>query len=447
MTDKPRLIIDLAAEQAVLGAVLANRNAMPIVSAELVPEDFWSPANRTLYETMQRLADEGCALDPVTVTAELKATDAFTPSLVPEYAAHLAETVPSAAHALDYARAVAKMGALRRLADAGRKITATVERHEGDVAATLDACEEIVSRALAQRRTSSEVLAFDAVEAVEREIRARKDGEKLARLMLGCEPIDARTRGLAPGSLVILAARPGVGKTSLALQLASHVAEGGGAVALFSLEMGRTELAERLVMQRVGIGQEAMLSGELTEKDWSRFLKLEERLRGARLWLDDSSSLTRHELRGRARRRALQHGLDLVVVDYVQLMRAGGRHENRQAEVAAISRALKALARELGCVVLAISQLNRNVEREHVGTGEERRSRPPQLSDLRESGALEQDADVVVFLYPDPRPSEGEGSTTRRTAVKVAKNRSGRVGLGRLDFKPLTTSFHSCESS
>ncbi len=414
---------NVEAEQSVLGAMLVNPNAIAAAAEVLSPDDFYRDAHRLLYRAVLTLFDRGEEVDVVTLGAQLEREGVLERAGGRELLHTLAEFVPAAANALHYAGIVREQSVLRSLIRVGNEIAELGYRHPGDTATLLDACEQKVFAIQQQRRVAEfqhiqDVLVrnFEYLDALERE-------HGVSGVATGFESIDRLTGGLQKSNLVVLAARPGVGKTSLALNIAQHVTtHEGNAVAVFSLEMSAQELGERLMCSLARVSSHKLRTGSLSDGDYAKLVQAASELEKTDLYIDDTAGLNMFELRGKARRLHSKRPLTMIVVDYLQLMAGDGRADNRQQEVSNISRALKQLARELEVPVIAISQLNRSPEA--------RADREPQLSDLRESGAIEQDADMVMFLYEDPSDPQGKGTVK----LKVAKHRNGPTGLVKLGF-------------
>lgn len=413
---------DLAAEQSVLGGMLLSMDAIADVLERLRPIDFYRPAHQSVYGAILDLYGRGEPADAVTVAAELDRRGLLVRVGGAPYLHTLIATVPTAANAGYYAGIVADKAVLRRLVEAGTRVVqyGYAGADEADV-------NDIVDRAraeiydVAQRRTSEDFSALeDLLQPTMDEIEALASQGGLARgVPTGYRDLDELTNGLSPGALVIVAARPGAGKTTAALDiLRSCSVRHGLPSVLFSLEMSKTEIVMRLLAAEANVSLADMRSGRMTDGDWTRLAKRMSSLSEAPLFIDDSPNLTLMEIRAKARRLKHRSGLRLVVVDYLQLMNSGKRHESRQQEVSALSRNLKLLAKELKVPVVALSQLNRGPE--------QRADKMPVLSDLRESGSLEQDADLVVLLH---RPGLADPLDPRAGEVDllVAKHRAGRT--------------------
>jgi replicative DNA helicase len=402
---------DITAEQCVLGGMLLSKDAIADVVEVLRPVDFYRPAHQTVFETVIDLYGRGEPADPVTVAAELTRHGELARVGGAPYLHTLIASVPTAANAGYYARIVAERAILRRLVEAGTRIVqlgyGAASGHGGDV-------DEIVDRAQAavydvtERRTSDDYLrleevlqgTLDEIEAI-----SSRDGGMVG-VPTGFKDLDELTNGLHPGQMVIVAARPSLGKSTIALDwLRSAAIKHGLPSVIFSLEMSRNEITMRLLSAEARVPLHHMRSGTMSDEDWARLARRMGEVAEAPLFIDDSPNLTMMEIRAKARRLKQRHDLRLIVIDYMQLMTSPRKVDSRQQEVSELSRSIKLLAKELEVPVVAVSQLNRNPE--------QRADKKPQLSDLRESGAIEMDADVVLLLhredfYEKESPRAGE---------------------------------------
>ena len=423
---------DIDAEKAVLGSIFIEPEAITQVAPLLNPEDFFRAAHRTIYRACLTLHERGMPAEYLLVSSVLEEAGRLDEVGGATFLAQLTTDTPTAAYAVHYAQLVAQASLRRRLIKTSTAITAAA--YEAETAETaLDQAESLVLALSAAGRTKrrfvrlGELLGgfLDEVEQLE-----KQSGQPLG-VPSGLTDLDALTNGFHPGALVILAGRPGTGKTSMSLNMAVNAARTGVPVGVFSLEMGQDELRQRIACGAAGVNAQTVRRGKLSDDEWSRLVSACAALDPLPLWIDDTPALPILELRTKARRLQQEHGLGLVVVDYLQLMR-GTKQENRVQEVTEISQALKALARELGVAVVALSQLNRSVE--------SRPDRRPQLSDLRESGSIEQEADLVLFLN---RPELYDPDTTRKGIcdVQIAKHRSGPTGEVALQFTAEFTRF------
>jgi replicative DNA helicase len=412
---------NLEAEQSVLGAVLLDREAAEHCAEVLRPEDFYREAHRRIFDAVLSLVARHEAVDVITVAEELQRAGHLEAVGGLPYLTDLAASVPATANAPYYARIVADKAVLRELLRATNEIAEEVYAGNLDPDALLDQAEARIFRIAEARRTSrpfrplKDVLlrTFSDLERL-----YERQGEVIGTTT-GLEGLDRLTTGLHPAELIVLAARPSQGKTALALNIALAAAGKGAAVGFFSLEMAAEQLALRLLCMTAGVPGDRVRSGFIAEDDWPKLGWALGKLSEAPIYIDDTPNMSIMDVRARARRMRSECGIQLLIVDYLQLMHARGRHESRQQEIAEISRSLKALARELEIPVLALSQLSRAVEA--------RENRRPQLSDLRESGAIEQDADVVIFIYQDPKWAE-DPSRRYEMELIVAKQRNGPTG-------------------
>jgi replicative DNA helicase len=409
---------DLAAEQAVLGAMLLSKDAIADVIESLKLDDFYRPAHGTVYAAILDLYGRGEPADAVMVAGELTRSGEIGRIGGAGYLHTLVSSVPTAANASYYARIVAERAVLRRMVTAGTRIVQMGYAGEGEVDDLVDRAQAEVYE-LTSGRTSEDYLPlreiFDGtineIEAI-----AAHNGQMVG-VPTGFADLDALTNGLHGGQLVILAARPAIGKSTLGLDLARAASIKHGLTSvIFSLEMARNEIVMRLVSAEAQIPLQHMRSGTMSDADWQKMARKSGQIVDAPLFIDDSPNMSMMEIRAKCRRLKQQHNLRLVVVDYLQLMSSGKRVESRQQEVAEFSRALKLLAKELEVPVIAISQLNRGPE--------QRQDKKPMMSDLRESGSLEQDADVVILLHREDA-YEKESPRAGEADFIVAKHRNG----------------------
>src|SRR5215208_1288533 len=398
---------DLDAERAVIGAMLVSEAAVSAVGEMLDAEDFYSETHRVLYGVMMRLYSRGDPIDQLTLSDELKSVGEFDRIGGRSYVFRLVESVPTAANAARYAEIVRGKALLRAVIDAGSRIQQEAFAEPDDVTQALDAAEQLIygvsNRQLKEHLAPVSELAPSTLEMIQRLY--EQEGE-VTGVESGFEDLDQKTTGFHKSDLVILAARPAMGKTAMALNVIWHAAAVKGLpVAIFSLEMSKEQLVQRLISQITRIKTQDLRSGNVKAEDWPKLVRGVAEVSRAPIWIDDSAGVTLMEMRAKVRRLAsrlsaqAETPLSLVVVDYLQLMIGqGARSENRQQEIAEISRGLKILARDLDVPVLAIAQLSRAVEQRH--------DKRPLLSDLRDSGAIEQDADFGMVLYRDEHYSQ-----------------------------------------
>ena len=429
---------NVEAEEAVLGALLIDPDAIIRLATILNPGDFYREKHGWIYDAMLNLHDRREPIDFLTVCDELERREQLNEVGGPAFITSQINAVPTSIHAEHYARIVERTATRRRLIDAAGQIAALAYQEADDVEEVVDRAEQILF-GVSERRISRELVPirevlsdyYDRIEYL-----TRHQGEMIG-IPTGFSDIDKLLGGLQRSDMVILAARPSVGKTSLALSFALNAAKKHKQrIAFFSLEMSDEQVVQRLISSETGIDSQRLRRGEIVEGEWGRFMKATSDLADTHFYIDDTPSISALELRTKARRLHAEVGLDLIIVDYLQLMRGDYRSENRVQEISTISRALKALARELNVPVLALSQLSRGVE--------SRTDKKPILSDLRESGALEQDADVVIFIYRDELYNE---NTERKSIadIIVAKHRNGPTGSVALYFKKELAQFREAE--
>ena len=426
---------DLEAEESLLGAMLLSKDAV-VTAVEIVASaDFYKPAHAHVFDAICGLFGRGDPADPVTVADELRRADQLEYVGGPGTLIALQAATPATGNAGRYARIVEELALLRRLVGVGAEISEIGYQVPEDVTAAVDRAESLVY-AVAQRRVTDTTSSIDdlLVHALDRLEALYNKGDEITGVPTGFYDLDRQLSGLQPSDLVVVGGRPGTGKTAWALNVAANAAITAARPALFfSLEMSKLQLTNRLLSAEGRVDSTRMRSGKLVDSDWPKLTAAMNRIHGAPLHFDDNPMVTVMDIRAKARRLRSELGdLGLVVVDYIQLMTGRSSAETRQVEVAEISRGLKLLARELECPVLALSQLSRNLE--------QRADKRPMLSDLRESGAVEQDADVVIFLYRDELYHDD--SPDRGVAeVIVAKHRSGPVGSSKLAFLDTFTRF------
>ncbi len=428
---------------AVLGAMLIEREAQAKVLDLLDEHSFYKPAHQHIFRTIAHLFSEGAAVDVVTVGEHLKNQKLLTEIGGSSYLTDLANVLPTAANVDYYARIVKDKAVLRRLIEVSTQIVTSAFNQEGDVSDLLDAAErEIFNIAQAKAEkgfVSVSELVHDVIETVEK-LYQRK--AHVTGVPTGFSEIDTMTAGFQPSNLIIIAGRPSMGKTSLALNIAEHVAiHEKKPVAIFSLEMSREELMLRLLCSQSRVDSHKVRRGYLEKRYWNTLTSAASQIAQAPIYIDDSSALSVLEMRARARRLAAELSakgtpLALIMVDYLQLMRGMGRVESRQQEISEISRNLKALARDLRVPVMALSQLSRRPE-------EKGREGRPQLSDLRESGAIEQDADLVAFIFREEVYKPQELDHQGKAKIIIAKQRNGPTGEIELAFLREFTKFEN----
>lgn len=430
-------MFSLEAEMSALGSMLLSERAAEEVVNLLEEGDFYRPAHREVFRAMRQLLVGAKPIDIVTLKDELLARDSLASAGGVEYLVQIAETVPSAANALHYAQIVKDKATQRALEGAGRQIGDIARSSEGDVNDKVDEAERVIMGVGAQRLGKD----FRDVRSLAKEFFVDVDniietGKPLVGTPSGYYDLDEMTTGFYGGDLTIVAARPSMGKTALALNFALNVAKKDvGNVAIFSLEMGSNQLVRRFASMISGVTGHALRKSTLSHDDYRKLADACEVLYGLPIYIDDTSDISSFEMRGKCRRLRQDGGLSLIVVDYLQLMRGHRRSENRVQEISDIVRSLKALAKELQVPVIALSQLNRSVE--------SREDKRPQLSDIRESGSIEAEADVVMMIYRDSYYKAKELSADQvydpervdESEVIIAKHRNGPTGKVLLGFQ------------
>ncbi len=409
---------DLEAEQSVLGGMLLSKDAIADVVEALRGGDFYKPAHQTIYEAILDLYGRGEPADAITLSSELTKRGELGRVGGAPYLHTLISSVPTAANAGYYARIVSERAILRRLVEAGTRITQMGYADTGEIDEVVDRAQAEIY-AVTERRTSEDYIPLaEIMEGTLDEIEAiGSRGGTMVGVPTGFTDLDGLTNGLHPGQLVVVAARPGLGKSTLALDFARAASIKGGLTSvIFSLEMTRNEITMRLLSAEARVGLHHMRTGSLGDDDWTKLARKMSEVASAPLFIDDSPNMTMMEIRAKCRRLKQRHDLKLVVVDYLQLMSSGKRVESRQQEVAEFSRALKLLAKELEVPVVALSQLNRGPE--------QRTDKKPMLSDLRESGSIEQDSDMVILLHREDA-YERESPRAGEADFIVAKHRNG----------------------
>lgn len=417
---------NIEAEQSALGSILLDRDAIIRVETILRPEDFYQPAHGLIYQAMKDLYNRREPTDILTLSAELSRRDQLEQVGGIAYLSTLIESVPTAVHVEYYSRIVERTSTQRRLIQAGAEVVSVGYREDLEIEDALDQAERSIFN-VAQRRLTKEFLKIDEVLEgfFDRLGERREQRDALVGVPTGYVDLDKLTGGFQRSDLIILAARPAFGKSALALGFAYAAAvQHDRTVGIFSLEMPAEQLVQRLVAAETGVDSHRLRLGHIEDNEWERVVRAFGRLSNAPMFVDDSGLLSIADVRTKARRLQAEHGLDLLIVDYLQLMQ-GRRSENRVQEIADISRGLKSLARELDIPVVALSQLSRAVE--------SRTGHRPQLSDLRESGSIEQDADIVMFIHREDKFDQ-ESQKKNLAELIVAKHRNGPTGSIPLRF-------------
>jgi replicative DNA helicase len=427
---------NLEAEESVLGACLLSREAMANVLEVVRADDFYKPAHTEMFNAMLELYGRGEPIDAVTLAEELRRRGTLEPLGGKSYIFTLVQTVPTAGSAVHYAKIVEENALLRRLIDAAHNISEMAYAVPEDVENAIDYSEDLIYK-VSQRRDNQDFqplreLLTENMEVVEK---LYERGSSITGLPTGFTELDNITAGFQPSNLIVIAARPAMGKSALAVSIAQHVAvEQNTPVVIFSLEMSKMELTQRLMCAEARVDSNRLRRGQLQDADWPKLSHALGRLAEAPIFIDDTASVSIMEMRAKCRRLKAKHGLGLVIVDYLQLMQptSRSRGDNRVQEIGDISRSLKILARELELPVIAVSQLSRNVEH--------RTDKRPMLADLRDSGSIEQDADIVMFIYRDEvyNPDSPQKGIAE---VIVSKHRSGPIGKIDLAFLAHYTKF------
>ena len=425
-------------EQAVLGGLMLNSDAWNEISDKISSEDFYRREHQLIFKAMRALSEADQPLDVVTIAEELERRAELSDVGGMPYLGMLANETPTASNVPAYARIVREQSVMRQLIRVGNKIADSGYRPEGrPVDDLLDQAETEVFKIAEQKDKGRQ--GFQNIQAlltktVDKIDELFNSDDALTGVSSGFNDFDGRTSGLQKADLVIVAGRPSMGKTTFAMNMCENVAIGAGVpVAIFSMEMPAEALTMRMISSLGRINQQAVRSGKLEDDDWPRVTSAVNILSQAKIFIDDSAALTPNEIRARCRRLQKEHGqLGMVMVDYLQLMRAPEAGDNRVNEISAISRGLKALAKELNCPVVALSQLNRSLE--------QRPNKRPVMSDLRESGAIEQDADLIVFIYRDEVYNE-DSPDQGKAEIIIAKQRNGPIGTVNLTFQGQFTRF------
>ncbi len=422
------------AERSVLGAAMLDKDVLSEILEEVKAEDFYSENHKEIFQAIWELYRENSPVDMLTVCEELKRRKALDMVGGRAYIATLTAEVPSTANAAEYAKIVAEKATLRQMIKTSEDITEKGYEAKMDAAEILDYAESGIF-SIAQRRQKNDYAKIQDVLLENLRIidEASKNKDKIVGIPTGFKELDEKTSGLQRSDLVIVAARPAMGKTAFALNIAQQSAvKAGSSVIIFSLEMGKEQLGQRLLAMQARVEMQKLKQGDLDRTDWDRISMAANDLNGTKIVIDDTPGISLMEMRNKCRRLKAEQGLDLVVVDYLQLMKFDGKADSRQQEISAISRNMKLLAREMDCPVIVLSQLSR--------APEQRPDKRPILSDLRESGSIEQDADIVIFLYRDDYYNP-ETETPGVCEINIAKHRSGPTGKIELTWVSRYTKF------
>lgn len=429
---------NIEAEQSILGSILLDNQALNNVLEILSAKDFYNEAHRRIFAATIELSDRNEPCDLITLTNILKNNKQLDAVGGMAYLASLVDNVPSAANAAYYAKIVKEKAILRMLIGTATEILKNSYDTSAEIDQVLDKAEhaifEISENKIRPAFFPIKDIIKDSFKTIER-LYERKT--LITGVPTGFEKIDDLTSGLQKSELIIIAGRPSMGKTAFALNIASHAAvEMGLPVAIFSLEMAKEQLAMRMLASEAKVDSQRLRQGRLGETDWPKLTIAAGRISDAPIFIDDTPAIMVLEMKAKARRLKAESGLELIVLDYLQLMRGGGYRDSREQEISEISRSLKALAKELNVPVIALSQLNRKVE--------DRTNRRPQMADLRESGAIEQDADLIAFIYRDELYNKSEDNPEKGMAeIIIGKQRNGPIGTVKLAFLEKFTSFEN----
>ena len=426
----------IEAEQAVVGSMLMDRDAI-LTSSEIISgDDFYQTAYGVIFDTVVEIYNEGKPVDLITLQERLKEKDVPAEISSLEFVRDLVTAVPTSANVKYYAEIVAEKSMLRRLIKLNDEISNMCYLGKESMEAVLEITEKKVFELVQKRNTGDFVPIKDVVlNALEKIESASKTSGSVTGIPTGFLDLDYKMSGLQPSDLILVAARPSMGKTAFVLNIAQHVAfKAKKSVAIFSLEMSKEQLVNRLFALEAQVDSQSLRTGNLIDEDWEKLIESAGIIGKSKLIIDDTPGVSISELRSKCRKFKLEQGLDLIIIDYLQLMtgRVGGRSESRQQEISDISRSLKGLARELNVPVIALSQLSRAVE--------QRPDHRPMLSDLRESGAIEQDADVVMFIYRDDYYNK-DTEMKNIAEIIIAKQRNGSIGTVNLTWLPNYTKF------
>ena len=430
---------NMEAEQAVVGSMIMDKEAISVASEMLTGDDFYSKQYGVVFDTMVELNDQGKAVDPVTLQDRLRAKDVPPEMVSLDFIRDIMRSVTTSANVKYYAGIVAEKSTLRKLIRLNQEIENTCYAGKEDLEVILESTEKKVFE-LVQKRNTGEYVPIRQVvmNAMDRIEKASRNQGNVTGIATGFLDLDYKTAGMQPADLVLVAARPSMGKTAFVLNIAQHVAfKLNQTVAIFSLEMSKEQLVNRLFSLESRVDSQHLRTGNLTDMEWEKLIESAGVSGQSNLIIDDTPGISIAELRSKCRKYKMDHDLKMIIIDYLQLMSGGGRgSESRQQEISDISRSLKALARELSVPVIALSQLSRAVE--------QRPDHRPMLSDLRESGAIEQDADVVMFIYRDDyynKDTDKKGIAE----IIIAKQRNGPIGTVELVWLPDYTKFANME--
>ena len=432
---------DADAEQAVLSSILMDRDAAAEAFEVLKAEDFYSPENKAVFEAAYQLYTKGEPIDVVTVKNQLEENGVFAEIGGVETLANIAASVGSSVNVKSYAKIVEEKSVLRRLIKLSGDISEISYKAGDDINTILDKAEKGIFDVMQNRNTDSFSSIMDvAFETFTNIEKIYNSSEKITGISTGFADFDAKTAGLQKSDLILIAARPSMGKTAFVLNVAQHAAlKENVPVAIFSLEMSKAQLVNRMLCAEALVDAQKVRTGELNSDDWNKLVEGMGRLSEAPIYIDDTPGITAMEIRAKCRRLKLEKGLGLIVIDYLQLMSGSGKSDSRQQEISEISRSLKAIVREMEAPVIALSQLSRACEA--------RSDHRPMLSDLRESGAIEQDADLVAFLYRDEYYFPEKTEKKNMAELIIAKQRNGPTGTVNLTWLGQYTKFANMTNS
>jgi replicative DNA helicase len=423
----------LEAEESVLGSMLLSQEALTDVSEILTAQDFYKESHGIIYDTALSLFASGEPVDPVTMGESLRAQGNLEKVGDRSYILNLMSSVPTPANARYYAEVVSRLATYRRLISAASKVAAVGYRAQEELAEALDEAEDAVFTVGQRKRRESIKPIQELMESTFEDLEKIAEGKMDTGVKTGFTDLDELTMGLQPSDLIIIAARPSMGKTSLALNIADHVAvEEGIPLVIFSLEMSASELTKRMLCSRARVNSQKLKSSFKDDDVWQRLSDAAGELTSASIFIDDNADIGIMELRSKIRRLTAQHDIGLVIVDYIQLMASDRRLENRVQEIASISRGLKIMGRDFNIPIIAVSQLSREPEKHN---------RPPILSDLRESGAIEQDADLIFFIHREEVRDRDNDEVRGRAKINLAKHRNGPTDSFELAFVSQYASF------
>jgi replicative DNA helicase len=422
------------AEQTVLASAMIDHIAVEKIVNLLSYDDFYYEANKEIYDSIKQIHLQNIPVDAVTVFEELKKRGKIDYVGGYEYLVTLTENIITSKNVEAYCNIIREKSTLRRLISASQEIIEKGYKENDDVQKIIELAESRIFAISQNRSINSFAEIKEVLMEVFNQLEERaKSGGNITGLTTGYTDLDRMTSGLQKSDLILLAARPSMGKTALALNIAMNVVKTGASVALFSLEMSKEQYVQRIISMESMVDSTKLRTGSLDDDDWTRLINTMSLISNYDVYIDDTPSVSLFEMMSKCRRLKIEKGLDLIIVDYLQLMSDGGRTDNRQQEISNISRGLKALARELNCPVMALSQLSR--------APEQRNDHRPIMSDLRESGAIEQDADVVMMLYRDEYYYKEESEKKGITDVIITKQRNGPVGTVELAWIGQYTKF------